>query len=316
MSRYEAKGKKLSRNGHNNNNGPPLPPGITPEIWEQMKQQKRRGPGMMTAAMMPAPVKSTDQPQAPVQRQQRPQQQQQQQPAKQATKATATGAITGAGKAGKGKAVRPSIMIKEANPVAVNANLTDTIELETVSVGAEGGGGHVKSEADEWKTVTRKNARKKNVVGDENAATVNVDKVSSGVNGITIAGAKRGKNKKPAGNGVVNQVVVAGGKGAAAAAAGQQSASVAAKKISGNNNNNNSKLLAASFDRETDSSTHELEVEAGDPAKRLRNLKKRLKEIEQLRQKDKSTLGPDQVEKVKRLTEVKRMIAKLEARVL
>jgi len=49
-----------------------------------------------------------------------------------------------------------------------------------------------------------------------------------------------------------------------------------------------------------------------DPFKRLKNLKKKLADIEKLRLKDKSTLDKDQIEKINRYDEVQEMIKELE----
>lgn len=49
-----------------------------------------------------------------------------------------------------------------------------------------------------------------------------------------------------------------------------------------------------------------------DPAKRLRNLKKKLKEIESLKTKDRNSLEKEQLEKISREQDVKKQIAELE----
>lgn len=48
-----------------------------------------------------------------------------------------------------------------------------------------------------------------------------------------------------------------------------------------------------------------------DPVKRLRNLRKKLKEIEELKSRDPKTLAPEQLDKIKRISEVKSMINQL-----
>ena len=208
---YEAKGKKMSKNERS------LPPGITAEVWEQMKQQQKQ--------------------------------------------------------AAKGKATKTTVTTK---PVA--------------AVQQDSGVG----EPDEWTTVSRKSNRKKNAAGDENVPAA-VEKINSGVNGITITAAKAKKKKKPASDN--NNKVVAG--------TAQQQAVAVVKNTAEAKKQQPQKQQPAAQDVEVD----------GDPVKRLRNLKKRLKEIEELRQKDKSSLGADQVEKVKRYNEIKKMVARLEAAV-
>lgn len=54
---------------------------------------------------------------------------------------------------------------------------------------------------------------------------------------------------------------------------------------------------------------------ATDPVKRLKNLRKKLLEIEKLKAKDRATLDKDQLEKMNRYEEVLEMIEGLEAEV-
>lgn len=265
----------MSKNG-NNNNGPALPPGITAEIWEQMKKQQRRGP-----------VPPATEGQAVAQPQ--PQKQQPHQQPKQQQAAVS-------GKSSKGK--RVVVQIREANPVAVsNTGSYEAIEIDS----------GVGNESDEWKTVTTKRGRKKAAGDDVPVGDKGVEKVTAAVNGLTIAGEKKKKKKKPA--------VKEGSKAPATAPAPPSSQAVtAARKGSVDGKKQQSGPALVSQQAPPAHKDQELEVD-GDPVKRLRNLKKRLKEIEQLRQKDKSTLGADQVEKMKRYSEVKKQIAILEARV-
>lgn len=65
-------------------------------------------------------------------------------------------------------------------------------------------------------------------------------------------------------------------------------------------------------------STQTSESEAGaatDPAKKLRNLKKKLREIEELKAKEQSTLGSDQLAKLSRESELRKQIKNLESTV-
>lgn len=266
----------MSKNGVNNN-GPALPPGITAEIWEQMKKQQRRGP------VPPA----SDGQAAPAAQQKQQQQVKQQQQAKQLQ--------TGSGKQQQAKSgKRVAVQIREANPVAVS-NKTGSYEAIEIDSG-------VGNESnDEWKTVSRKGNRKKGA-GDETAAGASVEKVANAVNGMQIAGDKKKKKKKPAAKAegvVVSKAPAASAQTAAAANAGRKGSADSGKQ----------KQAAGSV------VAHQESEQDGDPVKRLRNLKKRLKEIELLRQMDKSTLGADQVEKMKRYQEVKKQIAILESRV-
>lgn len=269
----------MSRNGVNNN-GPALPPGITAEIWEQMKKQQRRGP-------VPPVTDGQQEQSAPVHRKQQQQQAQVQ----------AKGQQINSGKQAKtGK--RVAVQIRESNPVAVSKTGSyEAIEIDS-GVGNESN--------DEWKTVSRKGNRKK-AAGDE-APAASVEKVANAVNGMQIAGDKKKKKKKQTPPAAKSDEVVLLTKSSVPASA--QSAVSAGRKGSADSGK---KKKSAGVDQP--SPQQQESEQDGDPVKRLRNLKKRLKEIEALRQMDKSTLGPDQVEKVKRYHEVKKQIATLESRV-
>lgn len=300
---YEAKGKKLQNNREQHqNNGPSLPPGITAEVWEQMKRQQK-GKGLLASSA------GTDSGHASHVKQQKPQQQVQQQQKPQQVQGQGQQAPVTSAKRTKGKKNVLPILIREANPVAITANRPHAaIEVVSSSAAAKA------EEVDEWKTVNRKSGKKK-TSGDENT----VEKTT--VNGVQQQGKskkqKKQQQQQPQQQKATltesNRKQSAGQVTVAPEKQKQQQQQQPSHKKPQSQNQTAQASKKKPVDKKpvttTDSS------EDGDPVKRLRNLKKRLQEIEQLKQRDKSSLIPEQVEKMKRYNDIKKQIAKLELEV-
>ena len=246
-------------------------------------------------------------------KQQKPQQQQVQQSKAQQVQGQGQQAVTTSVKRTKGKKNVLPILIREANPVAITASRpTAAIEVVPSSSSAK------LDEVDEWKTVNRKSSKKKTT--DENV----VQEKTHAVNGIQQQGkSKKQKKQQQQPQQQQNQ----GTKATLTESNKKQSTgthpvNVAEKQKQQQQQPSQKKpnqtVTTAQASKKkpdkkpviTDSS------EDGDPVKRLRNLKKRLQEIEQLKQRDKSSLVPDQVEKIKRYNDIKKQVAKLELEVL
>lgn len=151
-------------------------------------------------------------------------------------------------------------------------------------------------EADEWVTVSNRKGRKNkknsltDVQLDQNIIDDNVNEVTSGealkVSNESGPGKKAKQRSKAPSNGSNEKVKKDTAK--------KQSSKVTVVE-----------KVASQESTDTDG------VQA-DPAKKLRNLKKRLREIELLKTKEISTLDKDQVDKVKRYGEIKKLVKQLE----
>lgn len=141
------------------------------------------------------------------------------------------------------------------------------------------------NKGDEWVTVMNKKKKKQqSMKGDEEInSKMNGLSVNNNNNVTKTAKPKKKKKKQPA----------AAANVAAVSSDVEEEENVQIKNVSN----------TASVGGKNDASF--------DPAKRLRNLRKKLKEIEELKLKDPKTLAPEQLDKIKRIHEVKSMINQL-----
>jgi hypothetical protein len=226
------------------------------------------------------------------------------------------------GKSGKG--TRIAVTIKEANPIAVSISSSGyhegdaAIELLDTKAGKETSG-------DEWTTVSSRKNKKKSSPGDENlvpgAAASSMDRIIVGVNGIKLATGLTAGSDVPSGN-KSKKKKSAANKSDAQPLNQTEKAVTVSRKGSDPKEQSAQKPIKPQPQQQPQQKhqkaapTAVTESEAdGDPVKRLRNLRKRLKEIEELRNKDKNSLGADQIEKMKRYSEIKKQIQRLEAKV-
>jgi len=238
---YESKGKKIAKS-HNNNTG--LPPGITPEIWEQMKAQQK--------SIGKAGGKTSNQ-----------------------QSKTAAENVKNASIGQSGPGSKASI-----SPIGDNNN------------------------EDGWVTVNRKKG--KNQVQPSSGA----DSISTGVNGITIDDKKNKKKnnrrKKPNAGGQ-GDVAISGDEDEVKAVPQAPTVTTTTKP--------GGQQQPKAIQQQPKSSTGESDSEV-DPAKKLRNLKKRLRAIEELKAKVQADpsirLDKAQQDKIKSEKEVKHAIKALE----
>ena len=148
---------------------------------------------------------------------------------------------------------------------------------------------------DSWVTVQSKKKKKK--LAQSNVEN-SVEDVNRLMNGVTI-----GKDKAAA----KKAKKAAGKQQPTNAAKNQSSAPTQAKKAAPVQKNQSTDDDEVTTDANANQTT--------DPFKRLRNLRKKLKEIDSLRSKDRKTLEKDQLEKLNRYQEVKQQIQELSSEI-
>lgn len=153
-------------------------------------------------------------------------------------------------------------------------------------------------DSDEWVTVSNRKGRKNkknslaDVQVDQNIIDDNANEVASGVT-LKVSNesgtGKKGK-QRPA----------------------KEPTSESNGKVKKDNSKKSSSKVTAVVETAPSHDSTDTDGVQADPAKKLRNLKKRLREIEVLKTKDIATLDKDQVEKVKRYKEIKKLVKQME----
>lgn len=173
-----------------------------------------------------------------------------------------------------------------------------------------------KNSGDEWVTVSNRKGRKnkKNSIVDvqaENVIEDNENELVAPVTANSIKGVNantgKGTNKSSKQRKQQQQQQQQNQE--------QQAASESNEKVKKDTSSKASRNDTGETVNSTGEITSNLAAADGvqvDPAKKLRNLKKRLREIETLKTKDISTLDKDQVEKLKRYKEIKKLVKQLE----
>lgn len=150
-------------------------------------------------------------------------------------------------------------------------------------------GNHVnKPGGDEWVTVMNKKKKKQSLKGEDEVSKMNELSINNNNVAPKAEKVKKAKKKKnPVSNISASNIPVS--SDAEDVVVETTKVSKVSKNVGGTNN----------------------EDQLFDPVKRLRNLRKKLKEIEELKRRDLKTLAPEQLDKIKRIHEVKAMISQL-----